>query len=318
MGDGGRALLTVLLVLSLPLAGCIGMGEDVTDEPLDQDDAQRESEPSDQMTAQERVDDEEGADANVPPFYSRTTYTLTGQVLLDRLPILLSTVNGEVTVSTQEGEGWELVATLEGRGLTPQDAQEARDRMSFTWTIGEPGDHVLVGQVEQENPDDEPVQLGAFSQATLELVVPKALVAGLQTGSTNGDVIADGLNAYRLDLDTTNGDIVASAAGLEQVSLDTTNGNIRATLHPAEDGQMSLDSTNGKIQLRVPEDTEHGYEVEADTTNGEVTIELSDGTTSYSDDGDEATFRTTSYEARDIRTQVSLDTTNGDITVASL
>lgn len=324
-------MLLGLTLIAAAFAGCLGdeagdedlevAGDGTTnaEDPGDSNGEQRDSDTQEKMTAEEQVDDDEGFDAEVPPFYSRTTYTVTGQVHLDRLPVVLSTTSGDINVSTQSGEEWELVATLEGRGETPQEAQQAREGMSFAWTIGEPGDRVLVGQVEHEeqDQDDDPITVASSSaEATLELVIPEDLAAGLQAASTSGDVTVDDVNAHRLDLGSTSGDIDASASGFDDASLDTTSGDVDATLHPSETGEVDLDSTSGDVQLEVPEDEDHGYDLDADTTSGEITIQLSDGTTSTDDDGDEATFRTTDYRDRAIRTEVTLDTTSGDVTVS--
>lgn len=332
-----RPLIVLALCLAMLAAGCIGMTDDrVGDQPLDVQ-TQDRGDSDDQMNAEEQTQEDEGVEpTQVPPFYSRKTITVSGDLTLEALPAILSTVNGEITVQPGPSDSWELVATLTGRGESPDQAREQRERMTFLWSIGPAGDHALAGQVllEEDETDAGPITLGASGSATgdLALTVPEDVLLDLRAHTTNGPIDVSGLDTAELSIDTTNGQVTVSdvqasvlrvdttngaidveARGTEEVTLDTTNAEVTATLIPAEDGTIEIDTTNGAIDLRVPEDGDHGYDAEAETTNGQVTIELEDGQTTYDEDREEATFVTSGYDDRSIQTRITLDSTNGGI-----
>lgn len=334
-----HALATLALGLAMLTAGCIGMTDDqATDQPLDTL-TQGRGDSDDQMSADEETSQEEGVEpTQVPPFYARKTITVSGDLTLETLPAILATVNGEITVEPGPEDAWKLVATLTGRGQSPEDAREQRDRMTFLWSIGPAGDHALAAQVtvKDDPSDDGPITIGSSGHAEgdLALTVPEDLVLDLKAHATNGAIEVSGLDtdeltidttnakvrvsdvtAEVLSVDTTNGDIDVEASGTREVVLDTTNAQITATITPADDGTIEVDTTNGAVDLRVPEDGQHGYDATADTTNGQITIELQDGETSYDEDREDARFRTNGYDGRGIQTQITMDSTNGDMTL---
>lgn len=331
-----RPLVVLALCLAMLTAGCIGMTDGQTgDQPLDAQ-TQDRGDSDDQMSADEETQEDEGLEpTKVPPFYSRKTITVSGDLTLEALPAILSTVNGEVTVQPGPSDSWELVATLTGRGDSPEEAREQRERMTFLWSIGPAGDHALAAQVllEEDDNDQGPITLsGSSATGDLDLTVPEDLLLDLRAQTTNGAIDVSGLDTPELSIDTTNGQVRVSdvrasilrvdttngaidvdARGTEDVTLDTTNADVSAALIPAEDGTIEIDTTNGAIDLRVPEDADHGYDAEAETTNGQVTIELQDGRASYDEDREEATFVTAGYDDRLIQTRITLDSTNGGI-----
>lgn len=331
-----RPLVILALAMALLAAGCIGMTDDqATDRPLDsltQDPGQSD----DQMSASAQTREDEGAEpTQLPPFYARKTITVSGDISLDTLPVILATVNGEVTVEPGPAGSWELVATLTGRGESPEEAREQRDRMTFLWSIGPAGGHALAAQVlmEEDDSDPGPITLGGGqAEGDLRLTIPETLMLDLKAQATNGALEISGLETDRLTLDTTNADVTVrdvrastlevdttngridvEATATREVHLDTTNGDIVARLAPGGDGTIQAETTNGDIRISVPEDDRRGYDAEAETTNGEVTIRLQDGQATYDEDHEEATFRTDGYDRRDIRTEVHLGSTNGDI-----
>jgi len=127
----------------------------------------------------------------------------------------------------------------------------------------------------------------------------------------------DGLSAS-----STNGKIEVDAS-VTQVSLSTTNGQIAGKLRPSASGRIKAETTNGQVSLTLPEDAQHGYDVLGKTTNGVVQIELKDGQLGpcpqgsqyYTPPCNERSFKTTSYDARAIQSQVTAEGTNGQIVV---
>lgn len=322
MGGHRRlALLLGLLAISLPIAGCLGMELD-SSERQDRDGT---------MTAEEEVREDEGVAPNAPPFYAEEVHRITGEITLDELRVTLATVNGPVNVTAGDGTAWQLVARLTGYGTTPEEAETQRDRLTLNWSIGTPGDRSLTAFVEQEDQAGD-TATGARTEASLDLVLPRPVLATLTATSTNGEVNVVGLEALEMTLTVTNGRVhvqdttaqrltATSTNGLVDVTVEgtqtatlaSTNGQVLATVIPGATGVVTASSTNGGVNVQVPEDASHGYVAEATSANGLAAITLQDGETSSPSDPGHATFRTDGFENRDIQTTVTVTSTNGGV-----
>lgn len=285
------------------------------------------------MTVNHSESTHEGVASTAPPFYASRAVELWGELTLADLPATLANVNGDVKVATSGEDAWSLVANLTGYGATPEDARQARDRMSLEWDVGEPGDHHLVAEVEHEDGEEGLRTSTSRQEARLMLLVPEDVSLGLSVSSTNGDVTVKDLQAASMEISSTNGALELDAtakdvhaettnapihAELEDtrsVTLGSTNGRIAASLAPAESGSIEASTTNADVDLHVPETDHHGYHATASTTNGEATIDLADGDSQRSDDGSQASFQTDGLEQRAIQTTIQASSTNGDLYV---
>ncbi len=320
MGGHRRiALLLGLLALSLPLAGCLGPTTEGGDTGA----------PDGQITADHEVEEDQGLGPNVPPYYAEEVHRLTGELTLDTLPITLGTVNGPINVTTGTGPSWQLVARLTGYGDSEQAAQDQLDRLSFNWSIGTPEAPKLVATVSQDGSNQTQENLGNRAEASLDLVIPEDLFPAVTATSVNGAVTLQALDASQLQLTAVNGRLhvretqarvlTASSAnglvdvdveGTETVTLSSTNGAIAATVRPGATGSLQASSVNGGVTVHVPETASYGYDAEATSVNGLAGITLQDGQSDRSGP-DEASFRTDGYDDREIRTTVTVTSTNG-------
>ena len=103
---------------------------------------------------------------------------------------------------------------------------------------------------------------------------------------------------------------------MQDAYVSTTNGGITLQGEPIASGKLDLRTTNGPVTLAVPERAANGYDVDAKTTNGRVSILLHDGTADPAEKT-HASFKSNAYDARAIRTVVAIGTTNGGVTVGS-
>jgi hypothetical protein len=126
-----------------------------------------------------------------------------------------------------------------------------------------------------------------------EIVVPSDLDVTVTTD--NGRIDVTGI-AGDVALTTDNGSIDGAALTAGDVRAHTDNGSIELGMHrPA--GTMVTKTDNGSIEISVPK-SESGYLVEADSDNGDVTVDVTTDAYSrhtiqaISDNGD-VTIRTT-------------------------
>lgn len=326
-----------LVVASALLTGCISVQ---TEEPVGSaSEAPDEAPDGDpRMTAEEQVDRERGQDQETPPFYDRQIVNVTGEVSLAVLGAELSTVDGDVTVTTGKGTGWRLVAVLEGRGYTADEAARQRERLSFDWDIGSAADRHLSAEVQKANQPTDSLLTTGSATGEITLVLPENQFVEMALSTTDGDIRLDGLRAGALSLSTTDGDIDVGATtarvvaaettdgdvdvdleSLEVASISTTDGDVTATLKPGSSGAFTVETTDGAIDLRVPEDGTRGYDLLAESSEGEVEVRLEDGSTRSTggeEEGEEVRFLTRGFQDRAIQTRVELHANGGDIVVS--
>ncbi len=323
----GWFVVAAALAALVTLAGCITADEigSLADEALERTSEQGS------MTAEADEHEEEGVEAQAPPFYARSVVTVTGELTLGTLPVELSTVNGPILVDEGPEDEYELEVTLTGYGFTPEQAQDQRDRLQLEWGSGSTGDRHLFADIDLH--DDASVQEGR-AEGEIRLTIPRSVFVYLTTSTvngnttighvqahlanahaTNGGLTFDELHAEAVRASTTNANLEGDIYATSSVSLSSTNGNLEATVHPGDSGSITASTTNGALTLAVPEAHAYGYHARAASTNGFVDVRLEDGRTD--EEGplvpQRAQFVTTNYDDRSIRTDLSLSSTNGNI-----
>lgn len=321
-----RTTATILTLSTLVLAGCINPqggednGEDDGSFPMVGSAGMGGS-----MTASETTEDWTGICTDRPgmgggqgAFCAERKVIVNGIVTgFSAMDVDLSTFNGDVTVTSTSNDDYGFVASLRARGATEADAKRAMEEITFAWSHTDGNAHFLSVEASYNGKDNQNAR-----SAILEARVPKALLVRLTAETINGDVSAKGIRAEGLHLESVNGDLIADAE-VAHAQLDTVNGDVEGTLKPLGSGRIRADTTNGEVTLRMQEGDAIGYDMLGRTTNGEVEIGLRDGEVGpcpqgsqyYTPPCNQRTFKTSSYDAREMRLQVTLESVNGDITV---
>ena len=312
-----RPLAPLLPVALLLLAGCIAPpegDEDVRPSAVPPPAEDR----IDGMTAQVTQQKDQKVDCGGSPgvCYERDLL-VTGRIGLDELPIELDGSNGAITVTAGPGDAWSLHATVRVRAPTDEEAREGLDE-AWTWSHEESGAHALKAGPKPTGPVSLPIPLlpgatpATVVAARYEVVMHAWVVLAIAADSSNGPIAITGVSTSSIDVDTSNGAILLRA-DVEDVTAQTSNGAIEAFLRPTGSGTLAFETSNGQVHLGLVEDAAHGYDLAADTSNGRVSILLRDG--DLDQDKTSAAFRTNGYSERRIRSEVSIDTSNGAITV---
>ena len=311
-------LLTLALLAAPALAGCIQVPSDPDAQDFDQAPVDTTG---GSMTAREEKKEDSGVctdGGTAAGFCATRVVTVEGTISgISLLEVDLATVNGGITVRPSDGNEWTLVATLKASGSSVDDAKRRLETIVFTWSHQVGDSHFLDAEATMEGRNENYQR-----SASIEVTMPRAVALRLTAGTTNGGVTVKDVRTDGLHAGTTNGGIDVDAS-VTQVDLGTTNGGIDAKLKPTGSGRIHLGTTNGRIELSLPEDAERGYDLDASTTNGDVSITLRDGEVGPCPEGSEyytppcnhRTFKTTDYGSRAIRSSVQLGTTNGGIDV---
>lgn len=310
--------LVLLAISGLLLAGCIAPPQpdsDAVSDPSDHD--------PDAMSANEVVGEptvapctQGGLGLPAGAFCAQKVVKVEGAMRLTRLEVDLATFNGDVAMRAATPGEWSFVATLRASGATADEARKRLDEIEFSWGHTDGSSHYLSALAKPRGND------GSGLSAAFEVSLPRETRLDLVARNVNGAVRVEGLVADTLSAHSVNGKVDVEARATH-VDLDTVNGAIDAKLTPAGVGRFEARSVNGQVRLAVPEGAAYGYDVDADSTNGEVTIDLKDGEhaggrKSEYGPGQERQFRTTDLESRERRAHVALTTVNGKVHVTPL
>lgn len=346
-----RVLMVLLLVGLLPLAGCLDDPDPDGDGVPSQEEVRLGTDPDDPDTDDDGVPDgeepevkaaresggepvardpdrddgtvETAFDPMALSWSATRTVTITNDMAgFADAAVLMDTYNGDVTVAPWDEDRYEAVVDLRATADTEEQARDHLASMTVENVdlLVAPGRLSIAALVLQEEWEAEPsipgVQVNRHTaSADVTLRIPGGDGLQLVLDTTNGNIEAPAMETQSLVADSTNGDLEVVDVRTTDLRLDTTNGNIEASVTPTGHGRWVLDSTNGNVALTVTTGAAYGYELLADTTNGQVTMDVDDAQTQV--DGDEGYARTDGYGGRDIQVRAVLDTTNGDITVDS-
>lgn len=301
--------MVALVVLALS-AGCLGAMDDEEVSPAsdageaDTGEANPSPENASRMTAEETESLDEGAREGLPPFYSSRTITIEGDLVLEQLPVVLSTRNGDIDVQTGPADEFVLEVTLTGHGYTPEQATTERERLSLAWSIGEPGARELVAEVERENRTEENVVLDqGNAEGEITLKLPKNLTTVLSATTRNGGLAIHDLRADVLNAETRNGEIQIEGVKSSVIRTQTRNGATDLTDIQGE--VVKTQTRNGAIEVSGIQATV----IELESRNGEIGIE-------------DTTVEVISMQTRNGEidaeladtADVSMQTRNGDVT----
>ena len=210
------------------------------------------------------------------------------------------TFNGAIRTLGFDGGGYLLEASLYAHGATET---EARERLA---------------ELELQHSDEK---TGPQLTLTTELVVPDPTCSIewiCPSVATQGDRGATLLYAlpqrasHGLGLDTSNGAILVQDLQGSTLQADTSNGAI--SMDGAWDS-VDLSSSNGRITAKVATGKDTGYDIEASTSNGQITLDVDDTQSVGEQTNNQKHVRTNGYDDRDHRIGLSIDTSNSSVTV---
>lgn len=313
-------ILLILLALAPLAAGCINP------EALDRADAAiAPAPPADEritgMTMEEtKVDSIVPCDDNGSALLPRESacaeriLEARGRIGETSLPIELDSVNGAIVITAGPGDAWSFLAKVRVEAADEEGARKALDE-AWAWSHEEGGRHqIKAGPVESVPSVTSLLAVTPrVRSAAYQLVLPEWVVLDVKADTSNGAITIGHFRATALVAHTSNGAITVAGVA-RNVDLDTSNGAITATLAPDSEGAWRASTSNGAITLEVEEGRSLGYDVDATTSNGRITILLDDGDLT-TDERNHKHFTTEDFASRAHRATVTLETSNGAITV---
>jgi len=257
----------------------------------------------------------------------------------------LASVNGDVIACTRDGGGYRTRVLLEARAATEAEARSALDTMVVTHT-----DTLTAGTLRLNTrvdfdssssgnglpvcvlcDDEGDSEVTAQRSATILEGLPASARYTLTPSTTNGDAAAFGLSGSAARLTTSNGNAaldgrwdsasLSATNGIVGVSGDyasldarAVNGLVEAALQTARSLDASLSATNGYVDAKLAR-SNAGFDVQGQSTNGEVRIDIAGTEPVGSDTRQSARRRSPDYASRAVQVQLNGSATNGNVNI---
>jgi len=194
----------------------------------------------------------------------------------------VSTHNGRVEVQAWDRPGYRVELL---KRLRAEDEDEARRRADKLVSVQRKARGLAVRSREDLFgssgvavsvlvPRDETCSV-RLSTANGRVAVRGVKGSGIEARTANGRVELERIAAPAVNVRTANGRIVVEGE-FSDLEASTTNGSISVAPEPAKRGRYLLRASSGSIRVRLPEDAEVGYEIEATTTFGGIDIDVPD------------------------------------------
>lgn len=255
------------------------------------------------------------------------TRTLTGDVTQGSLDFMVRNYNGVIFVETWDSPEYKIDLHIEARANTDAKAQENLEKLKEELT-----DTIQGGSQQVSLEFDNPFSEWTFYSITITVFLPEDVLNELDLQTSNGaifitDVICDtaildtsngmiefdGLEAVVIDASTSNGKITGLLQG-EEVDLSTSNGSVDLNLPCTISGEYKIDTSNGGISITVPDAGNIGYDIDADTSLGNINVNLDNLDYTRNEDK-HVSAKTEGYDSRAIQIVLEVETSIGGIDI---
>ncbi len=219
-----------------------------------------------------------------------------GEFSGEKVEIFLDTRNGNIEITENSGDQYELNIISKVRAENEEKAKQKKDRgieiqengnrLSFKVTEREivsnlrlslPKKHLYNFNLDTSNGRIEVSGLNADkveADTSNGRVVFRDMSGRIFRGDTsNGRIEMKGLKGEEFIADTSNGSIYIQGAG-KVFNADTSNGSITIEPEIKGDAEIKADTSNGRIKLHLPKAQDFGYRLNASTSMGSLNIEL--------------------------------------------
>lgn len=140
----------------------------------------------------------------------------------------------------------------------------------------------------------------------------------LFTENMNGEITLKDLNLKDVEVNNINGEITLDNFDVKNVKINNLNSSVSIStigmLKSFDSYKWQVDNQNGEINVEIVEPNNINYNLYAETTNGEVTINKDNSNLTYSENtGKKVSAKTYNPRKSDKSLNLSLKTTNSTI-----
>lgn len=248
-------------------------------------------------------------------WYAEIAYTAEGPAR-DQMDAEVDVANGYVHAS-RGGDNATVTVTAWARAGTREAAVERAREIDVRVLVDEGR---IVGRADAPSWNNRgahadlqasTVLSGDLSTSNGKVELSDLQADAIRASTSNGAVDATGTYRGTLSLSTSNGQIGGDVEVHGDLSATTSNGKIDLDVTPRSTLRLDVGSSNGAVDLGLNEDADTAYEVDASTSNGQLSEDMDEA---HLEGGDRsATLVTEGGDGRPIQVTGDVDTSNADV-----
>jgi hypothetical protein len=260
-------------------------------------------------------------------YRAETTKSFTGTMAADSVYLSVDNFNGPVSVSTWDRSEYSIELLIKAKGTTTSQAEKNLEDfvIDFDESVVQGEGRLVLGygipataynkysvQVEAFLPADAVIDLELeSSNGAMSL---KDIVGGeIRLDTSNGAFAFDNVYAESINAETSNGAISGDFEAPDAF-ISTSNGAIDLTLPCTVTGEYILRTSNGQVDLSVSSSSDVGYDLDASTSNGAVSIGLPNLEYSVNQRTSKEA-RTVGFSSKEIQITLDVSTSNGSMDI---
>jgi len=249
------------------------------------------------------------AGGSLGTYRAETTESFTGAMTADSVYLSVDNFNGPISVSTWDRSEFSVELLIKAKGTTTSQAE--RNLEDFVIDFDE---SVVQGQGRLVLGYGIPVTSYNKYSVQVEVFLPADAVIDLKLESSNGAMSLKDVVGGEIQLDTSNGVFTFDNVYAESINAETSNGAIDLTLPCTVTGEYVLRTSNGQVDLSVSSSSDVGYDLDASTSTGVVSIGLPNLDYSVNQRTSKEA-RTVGFEGKEIQITLDVSTSNGNVDV---
>jgi hypothetical protein len=260
-------------------------------------------------------------------YRAETTESFTGAMTANSVYLSVDNFNGPVSVSTWDRSEYSVELLIKAKGTTTSQAEKNLEDFVIDFD-----ESVVQGQGRLVLAYGIPVTSYNKYSVQVEAFMPADALIDLELESSNGAMSLKNIVGDEIHLDTSNGAFAFDNVYAESINAETSNGAISgdfeapdafiSTSNGAIDlilpctvtGEYILRTSNGQVDLEVSSSSGVGYDLDASTSNGVVSIGLPNLDYSVNQRTSKEA-RTVGFEGKEIQITLDVSTSNGNINI---
>jgi len=260
-------------------------------------------------------------------YKAEDTRSYSGIVAHDMVYAEVENFNGPIQIASWDNAEYQIDLKIEASGSSQENAEDNLDALivNFDESVVKDQKRLILNY-------DVPVQVKSNISVEVNVILPFNTTIDLNLISSNGDIHLTNLEVGTLDVVTSNGRLVfenvyadsligeTSNGRIEgdleadEAVLSTSNGDIEFTIPCTISGEYDLSTSNGAIELAVSSSVQVGYDLDLATSNGNITINLSD--LDYNqNENTKKVAKTDGFDDKATQITIEASTSNGDIDI---
>jgi hypothetical protein len=260
-------------------------------------------------------------------YRAETTESFTGTMTADSVYLSVDNFNGPVSVSTWDRNEYSFELLIKAKGTTTSQAERNLEDfvIDFDESVVQGRGRLVLGYgIPMTDYNKYSVQVVAFlpADAVIDLELDSSngamtltdVVGGeIQLDTSNGAFAFDNVYAESINAETSNGAISGDFESLDTF-ISTSNGAIDLTLPCTVTGEYILRTSNGQVDVSVSSSSDVGYDIDASTSNGAVSIGLPNLDYSVNQRTSKEA-RTVGFSGKEIQITLDVSTSNGSLDI---